>query len=83
MLRAASIGGRQRRAFRTVGVELIGSADAAKADVEVILLAAESLLSLGIDDITVDINVPIAVSDIEFMLRVTTVLTHFSKDEII
>ena len=48
----------QKRGFRTVGAELIGSADAAMADVEVILLAAESLLGLGIKDLTVDINVP-------------------------
>ncbi|MEE2694480.1 MAG: ATP phosphoribosyltransferase regulatory subunit [Pseudomonadota bacterium] len=54
-----SVGGRQKkRGFRTVGVELIGSGDAAMADVEVILLAAESLLGLGIEDLTVDINVP-------------------------
>ncbi|GIS66046.1 MAG: hypothetical protein CM1200mP4_3940 [Rhodospirillaceae bacterium] len=41
-----------------MGAELIGSADAAMADVEVILLAGESLLGLGIKDLTVDINVP-------------------------
>ena len=58
VLRATVDGTRQKRGFRTVGVELIGSADAAMADAEVILLAAESLLDLGIKDLTIDINVP-------------------------
>jgi ATP phosphoribosyltransferase regulatory subunit len=58
VLRATVGGARKKRGFRTVGVELIGSADAAMADAEVILLAAESLLGLGIKDLTVDINVP-------------------------
>lgn len=58
VLRTSLEGMQQRRGFRTVGVELIGSADAAMADVEVILLATESLLKLGIEDLTVDINVP-------------------------
>ena len=58
VLRATVGGTRQKRGFRTVGVELIGSADAAMADAEVILLAAESLMGLGIKDLTIDINVP-------------------------
>ncbi|MBT05420.1 MAG: ATP phosphoribosyltransferase regulatory subunit [Rhodospirillaceae bacterium] len=58
VLRTPLGGSRQKRGFRTVGAELIGSADAAMADVEVILLAADSLLDVGIKDLTVDINVP-------------------------
>ncbi len=49
---------RPQREFRAVGVELIGAAQAAMADAEVILLAAEAILDLGIDDLSIDINVP-------------------------
>jgi len=49
---------RPQREFRAVGVELIGAAKAAMADVEVILLAAEAILELGIEDLSIDINVP-------------------------
>ena len=49
---------RPRRQFRAVGVELIGAAKAVMADAEVILLAAESILELGIKDLSIDINVP-------------------------
>ena len=58
VLRATLGGIRKKRGFRTVGLELIGSNDAAMADAEVILLAVESLLSAGINGLTVDINVP-------------------------
>ena len=49
---------RTNRAISTIGVELIGAARAAKADAEVILLAAESVIALGVDTLSVDINVP-------------------------
>ena len=49
---------RTNRAISTIGVELIGAARAAKADAEVILLAAESVIALGVDSLSVDINVP-------------------------
>ena len=49
---------RPRRQFCAVGVELIGAAKAAMADAEVILLAAESISELGIQGLSVDINVP-------------------------
>ena len=49
---------RTNREISTIGVELIGAARAAKADAEVILLAAESVIALGVDSLSVDINVP-------------------------
>ena len=49
---------RANREISTIGVELIGAARAAKADAEVILLAAESVIALGVDSLSVDINVP-------------------------
>ena len=49
---------RANREISTIGVELIGAARAAKADAEVILLAAESIIALGVDSLSVDINVP-------------------------
>jgi ATP phosphoribosyltransferase regulatory subunit len=49
---------REDRQFRQIGVELIGPAHAGTADAEVILLAAEALAGLGIEGLSVDINVP-------------------------
>ena len=49
---------RPQREFRAVGVELIGAAKAVMADAEVILLAAEAILDLGIENLSIDINVP-------------------------
>src|SRR5690606_32359218 len=48
---------RPQRQFRQAGFELIGSALAA-ADAEVILPAARSLRRLGVDDLTIDLNLP-------------------------
>ncbi len=48
---------RPQRQFRQAGIELIGST-APEADAEVIALAVSSLLSLGLRDITVDLNMP-------------------------
>jgi len=46
---------RPQRQFGQAGVELIGSTSA-RADVEVILLAAEALAGLGIEELSVDLN---------------------------
>ena len=48
---------RVERQLTQAGVELIGS-DAPQADAEVIIIAAESLAALGIDNISIDINLP-------------------------
>lgn len=49
------------RQLGQAGVELIGSA-AAAADVEVVRLAVESLAGVGIEGITVDLNMPTLIS---------------------
>lgn len=52
---------RPNRGFAQVGVELIGAARTAaqvSADVEVVTLAAEALLGLGIKHLSVDLNLP-------------------------
>lgn len=46
------------RQFCQVGVEMIGAAEAAPADAEVVLLAAGALRSIGISDISIDLNLP-------------------------
>ena len=48
---------RPERQFYEVGVELIGT-DRAEADAEVIALATEALMSVGVQDVSVDINLP-------------------------
>jgi ATP phosphoribosyltransferase regulatory subunit len=48
---------RPERQFAQVGAELIGAASAA-ADAEIIALAVESLESVGLDRLSVDLNVP-------------------------
>ena len=48
---------RPERQFGQVGVELLGAEQAA-ADAEVILLGAESLLNIGVANLTVDLNLP-------------------------
>lgn len=45
------------RQLTQAGAELIGS-DSINADVEIIVIAADSLAQLGIKDITIDINLP-------------------------
>lgn len=54
---------RPERQFHEVGVELLGT-DRAAADVEVIALAAEALMSVGVPDLSVDINLPTLTSTI-------------------
>ncbi|MFP6756620.1 MAG: ATP phosphoribosyltransferase regulatory subunit [Alphaproteobacteria bacterium] len=49
---------RAERQFRQIGVELIGSAHAATGDAEVIVLAAEALAAVGIDQLSIDLNIP-------------------------
>lgn len=48
---------RPERQFYEVGVELIG-ADQAEADIEIIALAADALMAVGVQDVSVDINLP-------------------------
>jgi ATP phosphoribosyltransferase regulatory subunit len=48
---------RPERQFGQVGVELLGAGQAA-ADAEVILLGAESLRNVGVENLTVDLNLP-------------------------
>lgn len=67
---------RPQREFRAVGVELIGAAKAAMADAEVILLAAEAILDLGIEDLSIDINVPSMARMICRDLRITANVTE-------
>lgn len=57
ILRAHGEGLREKRQFTQAGIELIG-AESPEADAEVIHVAALSLRALGMDAITVDINVP-------------------------
>lgn len=54
---------RPERQFAQAGVELIGS-DAAAADVEVIVLAAEALMAAGIATPTIDLNSPALVANV-------------------
>lgn len=52
---------RNERQLRQVGIELIG-ASSYEADAEVIVVAAQALLALGIQNISVDINLPAVVA---------------------
>jgi len=52
---------RPQRQFAQVGVELIGS-DAATADAEAVLLAADALLEVGVPALSVDLNLPTLVT---------------------
>lgn len=52
---------RPERQFAQVGVELIGS-DSADADAEAVLLAAGALQALGIEDLSIDLNLPTLVN---------------------
>lgn len=58
-----------QRQFGQLGIELIGVRDA-RADVELVQIAAESLKKIGIDDISIDITCPPLagelIKDIEF-----------------
>ncbi len=46
------------RQFCQVGAELIGAAEAAAGDAEVVLLAAEALGGIGIQALSIDLNLP-------------------------
>lgn len=48
---------RPERQFAQAGVELIGATDAT-GDAEVVLLAIEALTALGVEDLSVDLNLP-------------------------
>ncbi|MGE5547338.1 MAG: ATP phosphoribosyltransferase regulatory subunit [Solirubrobacterales bacterium] len=48
---------RPERQFGQAGIELIGS-DSAAADAEVVMLAAEALISLGVPGVSVDLSLP-------------------------
>lgn len=48
---------RPERQFGQAGVELIGAATSA-ADAEVVLLAADALAGIGVEDLSVDLNLP-------------------------
>lgn len=58
ILRTASANTRGDRELKQVGVELVGNSPDPKADAEVAIIAAESLLLVGINDITIDLNTP-------------------------
>lgn len=57
VLRLKSSQTRPQRQFRQAGFELIGS-ESASADMEVIVLSAESLRQLGVPSLTIDLNLP-------------------------
>ncbi|WP_035723036.1 ATP phosphoribosyltransferase regulatory subunit [Fodinicurvata fenggangensis] len=48
---------RPERQFTQVGVELIGSS-ASRADAEAVFLAADALLALGVEELSVDLSLP-------------------------
>ncbi len=60
---------RPERQFAQVGAELIGSAEA-RADAEVVLLAAEALGAIGIEGLSVDLNLPPLVPELARELRI-------------
>ena len=49
---------RPERQFCQVGAELIGAAQAAAGDAEVVLLAAEMLAAIGVTGLSIDLNLP-------------------------
>lgn len=58
VLRVKGSHSRPARQFCQVGVELIGAAQAAAGDAEVVLLAAEALARIGIEPLFIDLNLP-------------------------
>ena len=48
---------RPERQFNEVGVELFGT-EQAEADIEIVLLAANALMAIGVTDLSIDLNVP-------------------------
>jgi len=56
------------RQFAQVGTELIG-VDSAEADAEAVLLAAETLRTIGVTDLTVDLNLPTLVAAVAAGLK--------------
>ena len=57
VLRVKGSGLRPERQFGQAGVELIGAASG-QADLEVILLAADALTTLGVSQLSIDLNLP-------------------------
>lgn len=49
---------RPERQFCQVGAELIGAAQAAAGDAEIVLLAAEMLAAIGVTGLSIDLNLP-------------------------
>jgi len=63
VLRVSGGGSARDRQLRQAGAELFGSR-AAEADAEIVLLAVAALDAIGIDDISVDLNVPRMAGDL-------------------
>ncbi len=57
MLRIKGVQLRPERQFAQVGAELLGAASE-RADAEVVLLAAEALGAIGIEELSIDLNLP-------------------------
>jgi len=66
---------RPERQFGQVGVELIGPAQLS-ADAEVVLLAAEALKSVGVEGLSIDLNVPPLVADLARHLGFSKTITE-------
>lgn len=69
------------RQLTQAGAELIGS-DAINADAEIIIIAAEALAQLGIEDISVDINLPGLVGELCPEAKDNTVLQAKIKNAV-
>ncbi|MBF0560923.1 MAG: ATP phosphoribosyltransferase regulatory subunit [Alphaproteobacteria bacterium] len=70
---------RPARQFAQAGIELIG-ASTPTADAEVVLLAAEALIALGIGGVSVDLNVPTLVRAIFDEMEVDTAQRGILRD---
>src|SRR5581483_2434326 len=57
------------RQFAQVGAELFG-VDTAEADAEAVLLAVDALRAIGVDDLTVDLNLPTLVAAVTGGLKI-------------
>lgn len=64
ILRSSSANTRGDRQLKQVGVELISKSPDPAADAEVAIVAAESLLLIGLKDITIDLNTPNLIGDV-------------------
>ncbi len=70
---------RQQRQFSQVGAELIG-ASAPTADAEVIILAADALLRLGVSGLSVDLTMPVLVPVILRQLGVDDAMAASARE---